>query len=306
MRNHRVLRSSPPSGFPATILPVAIVGVLLLLAVGCGSVSVEVGSTTTSANPPTTTAGTDGVGLDGVAADQVVFAVERGGGFQMLEASLREYPQLVIFADGRMVRPGVQPLAFPGPALPSIEVVQLPVGDVEALLAQAADSGLFADGVDFGMPNVADAGSTSVTAWVDGELRTVSAEALGIGPGSDLKAPAIEARADLTALIDSAGNGPAIGAGDAYAPERWLVYSTEFVAQDGLAAGPVATWPLGGDVFDKGADNFIWCADLTVEEAHPAIEAAARATELSEWIVDGESRTVLFTPRFAHQPGCAG
>ncbi len=117
---------------------------------------------------------------------------------------------------------------------------------------------------------------------------------------------AIEARADLTALIDSAGDGSAPGDGEPYAPERWLVYSTEFLAQDGAPAGPVATWPLAGDAFDKGGDNFIWCAELSAEEALPVLDAAAGATELSEWMVDGESRTVLFAPRFAHQAGCPG
>ena len=122
----------------------------------------------------------------GLSGEEVAFEVFTRGGFVPIEFALGAHPELAVLGDGTAIRGGVTTLLFPGAALPVLESAQLSAAATSELVELARASGVFGPTEpDFGSPNVADAPDTVVTTTIDGEQRTVSANALGVGAGPD-------------------------------------------------------------------------------------------------------------------------
>ena len=95
-----------------------------------------------------------------------------------------QVPDLLITGDGRLFRPGMQTMVYPGPVLPSITVGSItPVG-IERLLAVAQAEGLLSEPVPAYAPNdqVADAPNTAVDLQANGLQLHHEAYGLGFVP----------------------------------------------------------------------------------------------------------------------------
>ena len=105
-------------------------------------------------------------------ANVAVVRIEQTGGMLPPWETLRWYPTVVLYGDGRLIMEGPQIEIFPGPALPNLVVTRLSQAGVDQVLAWAVEAGL--DGPDRQLgPQILDAGATVFTiVSADGTHRT--------------------------------------------------------------------------------------------------------------------------------------
>ena len=89
---------------------------LAVVIAACGDRTIESGGTTT---PSTTVPASSSVGYP-TGPDDVVVRVASVGGFVPAGTAFVEVPTLLITGDGRLFKPGVQTMEFPGPLLPAM------------------------------------------------------------------------------------------------------------------------------------------------------------------------------------------
>jgi hypothetical protein len=71
-----------------------------------------------------------------------VIRIEQTGGMMPPWETMRWYPIMALYGDGRLVTQGPQIEIYPGPALPNLQVVHFSQHGVEQALAWAAEAGL--------------------------------------------------------------------------------------------------------------------------------------------------------------------
>lgn len=76
--------------------------------------------------------------------------------------TLRWYPSVVLYADGRLITLGPQVELYPGPALPNLVVTHFSQHAIEQVLQWATEAGLSGEDRQLG-PMILDAGSTIFT-----------------------------------------------------------------------------------------------------------------------------------------------
>jgi hypothetical protein len=189
----------------------AMLAVLLSLSLAiavtaCGTVGVPPGgetsttdatggpdTTSTSIPGPSTTLPGGAIQHPAGAAD-VVLRIVTGGGFVPVEYNLTLLPEFTLYGDGRIVATGPTTLEYPGRALPNLQTAVLSEEAVQRILAAAKDAGLFQNGVDYGYPNVADLGTTTITINAEGTTYTAEIYALGFEDSGSLSQEQQQAR----------------------------------------------------------------------------------------------------------------
>jgi hypothetical protein len=139
--------------------------ILLLAAVATACVGTAGASAPSSSPVPTPT------------PDRVVFRVDGDGGFVAPGTVLGRLPQVVVYADGRVVMAGPQIEIYPGPLMPSLQVRTLTPEALAGLVQLAKDKDLLKD-AHYDVVGIADAVTTVLTLDVDGRVFRVSAYAL--------------------------------------------------------------------------------------------------------------------------------
>lgn len=186
--------------------------------------------------------------------DRVVFRVDWDGGFVAPGTILGRLPQIVVYADGRVVMPGPQIEIYPGPLMPALQVRTLTPDALARLVQLAKDKGLLRD-AHYDFAGIADATTTVLTLDVDGHRYTVSAYALmEAGADGSAWADAMDdaskaGRAALREFIDALTGVPESGyAGPwaTYAPTALRLYAAPAGARpdDMVPAGDPVAWPL--------------------------------------------------------------
>ncbi|HUR16335.1 MAG TPA: hypothetical protein VMZ33_03540, partial [Candidatus Limnocylindrales bacterium] len=103
----------------------------------------------------------------------VIVKIEQTGGMMPPWETLRRYPSVALYGDGRLIFQGAQIEIFPGPALPSLWVTHLTERGIEQVLEWAADAGLQGPDRNLG-EQIMDAGANVYTvARPEGTHRTV-------------------------------------------------------------------------------------------------------------------------------------
>lgn len=92
----------------------------------------------------------------------VVLRIEQTGGMMPPWETLRWYPSVVLYADGRLIMQGPQIAIYPGPALPNLQVTHLSADGVAQVLQWAAQAGLEGPDRQLG-PMILDAGELVFT-----------------------------------------------------------------------------------------------------------------------------------------------
>jgi hypothetical protein len=297
----------------------AVAGVLVLALAGCQTGRADDG-------------GNDGADADAGAGDggdvpeitgdgsTLVLQVRSGGGFVPWGYDFASVPSLSVYADGTAIVPGPVTLEYPGKALPNLQVVRLPDGALEELVAAAADVDLLAPGPDYGMPNVADLPTTRVRLVVGGETYEHAAYALGAGPGEN--APGDEgmfgpgdtgltdeqsaARQALAQFVQRANElVGATGAEESYQVTALgvLAMAVDPAAQvDAEVIEPaVVPWPVAAvPLADAGE-----CALVEGADAEALLATLADANQLTQFEQDGVVHQVWFRPLLPHETSCA-
>lgn len=165
-------------------------------------------STTPLPSTPPSTAGSTGAIAFASGPDDVVVRISQEGGFAPVGALFGRVPDLLVTGDGRVFRPGVQTMIFPGPLLPAISVGSItPIG-IDRLLAVAQTNGLLTDPPPeyAGNPQVADVTTTVVDLQTDAGPFHHAAYGLGFVPDGqgDPAKELTPARGQLLTFVNAA------------------------------------------------------------------------------------------------------
>lgn len=236
--------------------------------------------------------------------DEIVWQEFTGGGFVPAEYALSEVPDVMIYADGRIIRSvdadrsTLQPVA--------LEEAKVPARELSTFLQDAADSGLFEPGTDFGQPAVTDMASTSVTLRVGDRPRSVDVYALGfdIDPSfGDVTQDQIDRRDQLSKLVAKA-RSLALDPSP-YVPERIRANLVAHGSQIDAGAAP-RDWPgppLASFPTPPADGPGTSCLVIEGPEAAAVNEAAAQ-NEGAFWTIDGEVHQIVTAPLVPGAEGC--
>ncbi len=297
----------------------AVAGVLVLALAGCQTGRADDGGDADAGGGDDVT---DTGDLPEISGDgsTLVLQVHSAGGFVPWGYDFAAVPSLNVYADGTAIVLGPTTLEYPGKALPNLQVVQLPDGALEDIVAAAADADLLAAGPDYGMPNVTDLPTTTVTIAVGGETYVHAAYALGAGPGettadhegmfgggdSGLTDEQSAARVALAQFVQRANElVGATGAEQSYAITALgvLAMPVDPAAQvdvEGIDV-QVLPWPVPA-VALSGAGQ---CALVEGADAQTLLTTLAGANQLTQFEQDGVTYQTWFRPLLPHETGCA-
>jgi hypothetical protein len=242
--------------------------------------------------------------------DTPVLIIGHEGGFTTPEYVFAGVPNLVVYEDGRVVTLGAQILIYPGPALPPLFESQLSGAGYDSLVAAIRDAGLAESDVDYGTPNVADAGDTVVTVRIDGVEHVHRATALGFDDGSGLTDDQRAARAALEAFVAEVTDlaalaGPGQLSGEVvHEVERyrlWVRPAEEVgVAPDDEPAPTEVDWTVEGVELAESA-----CLPVEGSAAAEVTALLAEADQLTRFVdADGTVWVVVARPVLPHEPTC--
>lgn len=250
---------------------------LAVVAAACGDDRVDPATST-----PGTTPGTGpGAIAHPTGADEVVFRLGYEGGFVPVGHAFVNLPTLLVSGDGRVFRPGVTTLEFPGRLLPPLTVQSITEEGVQRLLRAADDNGMIATPPDYTAEVlVADAPDTVLTINAKGGSFTHRAYALDFVDGTQTT-PARERFAGFVTLVSdlAAVVGVAnLGAEEVFEPLefRFQALVTDESALEGYDIEPtVVDWPASADVRLADATT---CARSSNAAVRAAFEAADQLT----------------------------
>jgi hypothetical protein len=273
----------------ASLAAVPVVGIVLA---ACGDETVEPADSTGDTTPDTTTPGTTPSG--GIAhptePTEAVLRYGYSGGFVMEGFDFARVPTLLIAGDGKVYRPGVMTMEYPGPLIGPITVSTITEAGIQKLLVEADARGLLTPPApDYVLENpmIADAPNTDVELFAKGTSVLHSAYALGIAtPNQEQEAtPARQTLLEYTKLLDDlAGTVGAdqLGAEEMYTPAAYRVRAraTQPGELEGFEPAPtVVDWPASTGVSLAVATD---CVTLTAEQAGTLLTDAKQNTYFRE------------------------
>lgn len=287
--------------------PVAGLALFALLAVACtgtGGPSASPGASATPAATATTAPSPSPVGN----ADMAVIRIEQTPGMLPPWESMRWYPSVALYGDGRLITLGPQIDIYPGPALPNLQVTHFSQHAVEQALAWAAEAGLHGEDRQLG-PMILDAGATLFT--------VVSSTGTQHTSVTDMSAtdPEISALREFQDVMNSLATWlPADVASDA-APfqfDRMRVIS--FPADPGSLPDPAfattVDWPLISDLATLGVS---WsepaqyrCFEVAGDDLATALPVFAAANELTLYESEGVTYQLYLHPLLPDDEACPG
>lgn len=273
----------------ASLAAVPVVGIVLA---ACGDQTVEPGDTTGDTVPDTTTPDTTPSGGIAHPTDPTEAVLRYGfsGGYVMEGYDFARVPTLLIAGDGKVYRPGVMTMEYPGPLIWPVTVSTITEAGIQKLLAEADARGLLTPPApDYVLENpmIADAPNTDVELFAKGTSVLHSAYALGMAsPDQEAEVtPARQTLLDYTKLLDDlAGTVGAdqLGAEEIYTPAAFRVRArpTQPGELESFEPAPtVVDWPASTGVSLADATN---CVTLTAEQAGTVLTDAKQDTYFRE------------------------
>jgi hypothetical protein len=271
----------------------------VLVALGLGLALVGCGTKVTP-GPPVTRS---------YAPPDLVLQVDPLPGFGPAEWMFTHTPIISVYGDGRVITTGPTPAIFPGPALPSLLIQQIPTSDVRRLADRARAAGVGSN-ADLGRPAVADAGSMQFTLLTDTGVVRTTAYALGDYDDPDFTSSQRAARQALQQLVDDLRNLGAV-LGSVPAPNPYTPAAVAAIAQEwrdpgdpGLPAPPPVAWP-GPALPGQSVLEGLGCAIATGATAGAVLAAAAHANTRTPWTFGGRRWTVTLRPLLPDESTCA-
>jgi hypothetical protein len=193
---------------------------------------------------------------------------------------------LAVYDDGRVFRPDPRILIYPGPVLTTFSVTHASPEQARAVLARVRDAAVL-DQAPVEDDPADSAGTTVVTALVDGDLRTAR-----------LRSDSAEAERLQAALDDLP-----VAAEEPYTPEAVAVFA--YPAKE-PEAGPdwliepaepsLVEWPLSR--LQSG------CSIVRGTDTERVLAEAGEAHELTRWRSGGSLYTLAFRPLLPGESSC--
>jgi hypothetical protein len=298
---------------PRRVTPAAAFFAAAIVVAACGNQSTPIGS---GAPPSTAPSGTPAPsGSPAVspspALATLLLKVTSEGGFINPSATLAALPTVAVYADGRIITPGIVDASAPGPLLPPVLVRNVGADGAAAILAAIKQAGL--DKPATGGPGVpGDSGTNVFTAVVDGTTTTTRLAGGGPpGPGAGSGDPGRAAALDLLGrLLDPTESwGAAVAPETPFAPVGYRIFVAPADPPTGLTRGPVQ-WPLASPlaafgtpaVPDRGIAGLRQGVILGTDAAllGPALQAATADTQFAS---GGKNYTLHVRPLLPDELG---
>ena len=235
-------------------------------------------------------------------ADDVVLQSFTGGGYVPPIDTLRTYPEVVLYGNGRLL---TAPLEDRGAALPELAERHLSDEEIGTVLGAAVDAGLAESGVDYGFPEVTDLPTTTVVFQTGEDRFESSAYALGFdGSDDELTDEQAEARESLDLFIGELANpdselGASLPAAGPFESDSWIVSSIASSAQ----RGPTVEWPLAADRFASKTHPQT-CTVVSGGDLEAFERAARKASRGALWESGGTSAEVAIRPAIGLEDRC--
>jgi hypothetical protein len=292
----------------------------LLILVACNaSPSVSTGptqsaSTTTPAAatptpaPPTPTVAPTPSATPAADSTVAIVKIEQQGGMLPLWDTLRFYPSIAVYSDGRLITQGPMIDIYPGPALPNLQVTHLTQAGVDQVLAWAEEAGL--KGPDRQLGEIGfDAGSTLVTVThPDGVHHTtvadMTASTAEVGAVAQFQQIMLDLR---TWLPNDVG-----GDDEPYTFDRLRVISS--LADPASVVNPELSstleWPLDEPLGTLGTSisepaNYR-CASVEGEDLAALMPLLQQANELTMWQSEDALYQLNLRPLLPDEEACPG
>ena len=237
-----------------------------------------------------------------------VVKIEQLGGMLPAWETLRFYPSVVLYADGRLITEGPQIDIYPGPALPNLQVTHLTQAGVQQVLDWAAEAGLQGPDRQLGEPMM-DAGQTVFTVVSADGTHHSSVPDLSL---SDPDVGALRQFQDLMMNLRSYLADDIVGDDEPYAFDRLRVIAgpadPTTIVDPQLAT--TLEWPLDTSIADLGtriSDPASWsCGVVQGEDLIALRPLLDQANELTIWISDGNEYVLRLHPMLPDEEPCPG
>jgi hypothetical protein len=239
------------------------------------------------------------------ASPLAVVRIEQKGGLLPQWETLRWFPSVVLYDDGRSIVQGPQIEIYPGPALPNLQVTHLTQAGIEQVLAWAEEAGLHGPDRQLGEP-IMDAGSTVFTVVSpDGTHQTsvtdMTASGAEIGAVNQFQNVMLDLRTYLPNDV--------VGDDEPYAFDRLRLIS---LAADPTNIDPQLTttieWPLDqpisalGDALSEPANHR--CALIKGDELQTLMPLFERSNELTLWQSEDTLYQFYLRPLLPDEEAC--
>ncbi len=181
---------------------------------------------------------------ESAAPDTLLLRIAADGGFVPPGVLVTRLPQVTVYADGRVIEPGVVPAIYPGPAVSPLMLHQLGRDGIDGITAAARGAGLAGPDRSYTSAQVADVETTVVT-FIDADgPHRLSIYALGFRPDQGASAEEKAARTAIANLVRQVQAYVGATSTTTYAPTALRIYATRATSPaSGEPAPNVVDWP---------------------------------------------------------------
>jgi hypothetical protein len=235
-----------------------------------------------------------------------VVKIEQKGGMLPPWETLRFYPSVALYADGRLITQGPQIDIYPGPALPNLQVTQLTQAGVQQVLDWAAEAGLQGPDRQLG-ELLLDAGQTVFTVVsAEGTHRTSVTDL----SASDPEIGALRQFQDLMTNLRGFLGDDVVGDDQPYVFDRLRVISSEVDPANVVDPELSSTkeWPLDVPLAQLGKSisepaNYR-CAEIAGDDLASLLPLLQQANELTMWQSEGTLYQLQLRPLLPDEEVC--
>jgi hypothetical protein len=260
---------------------------------------------TSPSAPPTPSTAPTPVTTPAPAVPTAVVKIEHVGGMLPPWETLKFYPTVVLYSDGRLIMQGPQIDIYPGPALPNLQVTHLTQHGIEQILAWAAEAGL--QGPDRMLGElIMDAGVTAFEVTTAAGTHRTTVTSLG---SDDADIGALREFQDIMTSPWQWLGEDIVGNDEPYAFDRLRLITLPADPQ----ADPMATtieWPLDeplatiGVPVSEGADYR--CAEISGDDLEQMLPLFQQSNELTIWRSDDKLYQFHLRPLLPGEAVCPG
>jgi hypothetical protein len=287
--------------------PLAVLALFALVAVGCTAPSGPSASPGAPATPGATATPAPSPSPVGN-ADVAVIRIEQTPGMLPPWESMRWYPYVALYGDGRLIMQGPQVDMYPGPALPNLQVTHFSQHAVEQALVWAAEAGLRGEDRQLG-PMILDAGELLFSVTTPAGTHRTSVTDISVDD------PAINALREFQDVMTSLATWLPEDVASESAPfqfDRLRVISFPADPQSlpDPAFATTVDWPLDSDLATLGVS---WsepaqyrCFELAGDDLATALPVFAAANELTLYESADVTYQLYLHPLLPDDEACPG